>query len=355
LKSLEAVFGPNAALVEELYKQYKSNPDEIPLYWRTYFDELEGVQTTDSTPIDVAPNEKIEATTSSPEPAPKKKVASEPPVGTELKKITGVSAKIAENMDQSLSIPTATSLRVVPVKMMIEDREVINKHQANSGQFKTTFTHYIAWAIVKALKDFPTLNHAYQKDDNGIFRVISAHINLGIAIDLEDKRGNRRLIVPNIKAADSMNFAEFLAAFYDLISRARAGKLDLDDYSGTTIAITNPGMIGTVSSVPRLMEGQGSIIATGAIDYPAEYHAMSQEVLNHLGISKVMTVTSTYDHRIIQGAESGGFLKKIHELLNGADNFYGDIFSDLGIAAEPIPFGRDNYTGFLDGKSSTTE
>lgn len=359
MKSLEAVFGPNAALVEELYKQYKSNPDEIPLYWRTYFDELEGVQTTkpssSSQPVTTATPSSVESSASSKQPEPKKSVPVQAPEGAELKKITGVSAKIAENMDQSLSIPTATSLRVVPVKMMIEDREVINKHQANSGQFKTTFTHYIAWAIVKALKEFPTLNHAYQKDDNGIYRVIPAHINLGIAIDLEDKKGNRRLIVPNIKAADTMNFAEFLAAFYDLINRARSGKLELSDYSGTTISITNPGMIGTVSSVPRLMEGQGSIIATGAIDYPAEYHAMSQEVLNHLGISKVMTVTSTYDHRIIQGAESGGFLKKVHELLNGADNFYGDIFSDLGIAAEPIPFGRDNYTGFLDGKSSTTE
>lgn len=356
MKSLEVAFGPNAALVEELYKQYQQNPDEIPLYWRTYFDEIEG---KGSAPA--ASPQPASAPTIAPAAQPASAKALKPtngkaPEGAEMKKILGVAAKIAENMDQSLSIPTATSLRVVPVKMMIEDREVINRHQIEKGQYKTTFTHFIAWAIVKALKEFPTLNHAYHNDGKHIYRAIPEHVNLGIAIDLEDKKtGNRRLVVPNIKAVDTMNFQEFLDAFYDLVFRARDGKLDIPDYEGTTISITNPGMIGTVSSTPRLMEGQGSIIATGAIDYPAEYQSMSQEVLNHLGISKVMTVTSTYDHRIIQGAESGGFLKRIHELLNGADDFYKEIFEDLGIPSQPIPFGKDNYTGFLDGKSSTME
>lgn len=360
MKSLEAAFGPNAALVEELYKQYQTNPDSIPPYWRSYFDELEGVsrpaeapqKTPQAEPTKAAAAPQTKAATA----AAQKSASAALPQGVQTKKILGVAAKIAENMDQSLSIPTATSLRVVPVKMMIEDREIINRNQLENGRYKTTFTHFIAWAIVKALKDFPTLNHSYRAEEGAIYRVMPEQVNLGVAIDLEDKKtGNRRLVVPNIKAADTMNFAEFLDAFYALIFKARDGKLDLADYEGTTISITNPGMIGTVSSTPRLMEGQGSIIATGAIDYPAEYQSMSQEVLNHLGISKVMTVSSTYDHRIIQGAESGGFLKRVHELLNGADGFYKEIFRDLGISSEPIPYGKDNYTGFLDGKSSTME
>src|SRR5689334_376291 len=91
------------------------------------------------------------------------------------------------------------------------------------------------------------------------------------------------------------------------------------------------------------MQTQGAIIATGQIDYPPEYSAADPSVLGDLGISKVMTMTSTYDHRIIQGAESGAFLARIHELLLGADNFYEDIYRDLRIPYEPMRWAKDRH------------
>lgn len=366
MESLESVFGPNAALVEELYKQYQDNPDEVPAHWRNYFDELNGVTTieTEATPEIESPPEtdkepeaaKKEAKKPPPKPRPEKKEkpVSEEPVFS-YEPIKGKPGKLAKNMEASLELPTATSVRVLPVKMLIEDRTIINRHLLQRGDQKATFTHFIAWAVIQALKEFPNLNNAYVEKDGEPHKRISNHINLGVAIDLPGKNGDRNLIVPNIKKVDEMDFCRFLDAYSNLIDRARNGNLEIDDFQETTISITNPGTIGTVSSVPRLMKNQGAIIATGAIDYPAEYQSMSQEVLNHLGISKVMTITSTYDHRIIQGAESGMFLKKVHTLLNGGDNFYDQIFDDLDLPYEPLPYGVDKYAGQLTGQGATLE
>ncbi|WP_018126828.1 multifunctional oxoglutarate decarboxylase/oxoglutarate dehydrogenase thiamine pyrophosphate-binding subunit/dihydrolipoyllysine-residue succinyltransferase subunit [Balneola vulgaris] len=354
MKSLEAVFGPNSALVEELYNQYQQNPESVPVHWRNFFDEQDGKTSNGSSSS--APKS---STQEAAKPAPAKKSdapkSANVPKGAELEKIKGVATKIVENMDQSLEVPTATSLRVLPVKMMIEDRAVINTHLLQRNEPKASFTHFIAWAIIKALKEYPGVNNAYHFDGNNHYKVVHDQVNLGIAVDLPNKDGSRNLVVPNIKGVDKMNFREFLHAYADLIDRARNGKLGIDDYQGTTISITNPGTIGTVSSVPRLMQGQGAIIATGAIDYPAEYQSMSKEILNQLGISKVMTVTCTYDHRVIQGAESGSFLKKINDLLTGQENFYADIFSDLEIPYEPIPYSADTYSGPFGGKSDSLE
>jgi multifunctional 2-oxoglutarate metabolism enzyme len=362
VKSLESVFGPNSALVEELYNQYQENPDLVPDHWRRYFDELEGktveekaAESTNGMEADVAEPEVKEAPK-----APKKEPAEpskEPaiPEGAETERIKGIAAKIVENMDSSLSVPTATSLRVLPVKMLAEDRTIINRHLLQRGEPKATFTHFIGWAIIQALKDFPNLNSFYTVKDDKPQRVKPEQVNLGIAVDVQNKDGSRNLVVPNIKGVDKMNFKEFLYAFAELIDKTRNGKLELADFQNTTISLTNPGTIGTVSSVPRLMKGQGAIIATGAIDYPAEFQSMSQEVLNQLGISKVMTMTCTYDHRIIQGAESGSFLQKVHKLLNGEEDFYDHIFSDLEIPYEPLPFSQDKYEGQLSGKANTLE
>jgi len=371
LQSLESAFGPNAALVEELYNQYQEDPTEVPAHWRKYFDEIEGV-TTDGEPKEPTPEPTEEkAKTAEPEPVKTKKAPAEKQKKTPKKqqpqvekkeveeptfeRLKGKAAKVAENMEQSLEIPTATSLRVMPVKMLIEDRTIINRHLLQRGDNKATFTHFIAWAVIRALKDFPNLNSAYVEKDGKPHKKIPPHINLGVAIDLAKDDGSRNLVVPNIKKVDEMDFCEFLDAYHALIERARNGELEISDYQNTTISITNPGTIGTISSVPRLMSNQGAIIATGAIDYPAEYQSMSQEVLNHLGISKVMTITSTYDHRIIQGAESGLFLKRVHSLLNGGDDFYQEIFSDLEIPYEPLPYGIDKYAGQLNGQSATLE
>lgn len=370
MKSLETIFGPNSALVEELYNQYKESPSSVPDYWRQYFDEMDGkpvpehesetsTLTGPGSISEVAsePTPRIGAEVEKrPKPQPvqeeKQKEAPKPSSDVELIRIKGVSGKIVENMESSLEIPTATSLRVLPVKMLMEDRKVINSHLERRIQKKTTLTHFIAWAIIKALKKFPKLNSYYTQKNGKHYRAQPNNINLGIAIDLPTKDGSRNLVVPNIKAVDEMNFREFLAAFHELIERARTGKLEVADYQNTTITITNPGTIGTVSSMPRLMKNQGCIIATGSMDYPAEFQSMSQEVINHLGISRVMTMTCTYDHRHIQGAESGSFLAYIHKLLSGEADFFDKIFQDLDIPYDPVPYGTDNYTGFLNGSSS---
>ena len=361
MKSLEAIFGPNSALVEELYEQYKESPSSVPAHWKKYFDELNGVAPDEAPVKEIIPDSSTPASNGAAvklAEAPEKKAPQkekEAPKNAEIQKIKGVATKIVENMDQSLEVPTATSLRVLPVKMMIEDRTIINRHLVKRNEPKASFTHFICWAVIQALKEFPTINHTYHTDGKDHFRVVPDQVNLGVAVDLPNKDGTRNLVVPNIKGVDKMNFKEFLYAFAELVDKARNGKLQIEDFQGTTISITNPGTIGTVSSVPRLMQGQGSIIATGAIDYPAEYQAMSREVLNQLGISKVMTMTCTYDHRIIQGAESGSFLQKVSFLLSGKTDFYHNIFADLEIPYDPIPYGEDSYSGPFGGKMNTLE
>ncbi len=353
MKSLESVFGPNSALVEELYNQYQEDPESVPDHWRTYFDELEGKPAAPEK--ESAEKEEKEREEEKKAPPEKKKPEYDIPEDAEVERIKGVSAKIVENMNESTEVPTATSLRVLPVKMLVEDRAIINRHLLQRGEPKASFTHFIAWSIVKAIEDFPNLNAFYAQIEDTPHRVKPSQVNLGIAVDVQYKDGSRNLVVPNIKGVNKMNFKEFLYAYAELIEKARNGGLEISDFQNTTISITNPGTIGTVSSVPRLMKGQGAIMATGAINYPAEYQSMSQEVLNQLGVSKVMTMTCTYDHRIIQGAESGSFLQKIHQLLNGEEDFYDRIFKDLEIPYEPLPFGHDKFAGQLSSKANTLE
>ncbi len=390
MKKLEAQFGPNTALVEELYDQYLENPESVPEYWRQYFDEMgNGRETAETgTESDVAKDKKAggrvaddkraddDKRTDDDKTRPTEKKDTRAKLrdkkdsagkvekdadGTEkeelfeYKPLKGSAGKLAANMESSLELPTATSLRVIPVKMLMEDRRIINSYLEKRLLPKATLTHFIAWAVVRALKEYPQLNHHFGDKDGKPARVIPKGVNLGIAIDLPNKDGSRNLVVPSIKNVDKMSFSEFLHAFLDLIGRARKGKLDVADFENTTITITNPGTIGTVSSMPRLMKRQGAIIATGAMNYPAEFQSMSQELLSHLGISMVMNVTCTYDHRIIQGAESGSFLARIQEYLAGPTDFFESIFEELNIPYEPIPYGEDQYTGFLDGGSDRVE
>jgi multifunctional 2-oxoglutarate metabolism enzyme len=252
-------------------------------------------------------------------------------------------------MEQSLSVPTATSVRSMPVKVLEENRRVINEHLQSTGRGKVSFTHLIAWAIIKAIKIYPQMNFGYGFVNNAPSRLENESVNLGIAIDIEKKDGSRSLLVPNIKGADKMNFAEFFAAYNETVKRARGGKLTLDDFAGTTVSLTNPGTIGTVASNPRLMAGQSVIIATGAIEYPAEYQAMTSAALSQLGISKIITLTSTYDHRVIQGAESGLFLAKVHEFLIGQHGFYDEVFSDLEINYPPLRWAEDYNPSLFGG------
>ncbi|MGH9583554.1 MAG: multifunctional oxoglutarate decarboxylase/oxoglutarate dehydrogenase thiamine pyrophosphate-binding subunit/dihydrolipoyllysine-residue succinyltransferase subunit, partial [Bryobacteraceae bacterium] len=285
-------------------------------------------------------------------PAPSKEIAKTAPAQPQkssealgasdrLIPLRGAAASIAQNMTASLAIPTATSQRQIPVRVLEENRNAINRHRSLQGRGKLSFTHLVAWAIVKAVRANPVLNHAYAENQGEPFRVVHNHINIGLAVDVAGKDGSRSLKVPNIKNADGMTFAQFVAAYDDVVARARANKLQLPDFQGTTISLTNPGTVGTLGSVPRLMPGQGAIIATGAIDFPAEFAATTEETRALLGISKVVTATCTYDHRVIQGAESGIFLAGLHRFLLGEDSFYEEIFRDLKIPYLPLRWQTD--------------
>src|SRR5262249_27769162 len=334
--------------------------------WRAYFEELLGngqpavVTSPPAAAISKAESTSGDGKESATAAAPKK-AKSEPATptpsphpGTEAIPIRGAALKIVENMEASLAVPTATSQRRIPVKLLEENRRIINRHLADNAGGKASFTHLIAYALLRALEEFPQMNDGFDVFDDQPVRLKRASVNLGIAIDLEKKDGTRSLLVPNVKNASRMRFSEFLNAYDDVVKRAREGKLQIPDFQGTTISLTNPGTIGTVASTPRLMAGQSVIIATGAIEFPAEYQSIHPAILPQLGISKAITISSTYDHRIIQGAESGAFLARVHELLLGKDKFYEDVFLDLGIAHAPMRWNVDRNPLFA-GEDQTHE
>lgn len=367
-------FGANATYVEGLLGRFRSNPELVDESWRAYFTELLGdgaaneaatvsntasdareVRSTDNgageTATAKAPARVAELTApakAATAPATKPAVTS-PTEQVEATPIRGAALKIVENMDASLAVPTATSQRRIPVKLLDENRRIINQYLQENDRGKVSYTHLIAWALLRALDEFPQLNDGYEAVDGAPARIRRAQINLGLAIDLVKKDGTRTLLVPNIKDAGKLRFPQFVEAYDDVIKRARAGKLQIADFQGTTISLTNPGTIGTVASTPRLMVGQSLIIATGAIEYPAEYQAMAPEALSQLGISKAITISSTYDHRIVQGAESGAFLARVHELVLGKHSFYDDIFAALGIAHVPFRWSVDRNPLLLPG------
>jgi 2-oxoglutarate dehydrogenase E1 component len=253
----------------------------------------------------------------------------------EAKALRGPAAMLASAMNESRAVPTATSFRTVAVDVLDAKRKALNGVLKDRGM-KVSFTHLVAWAIVQAAKDWPIMVRVYEERDGKPFAVENASVNLGIAVDVERKDGSHSLMVPAIKAADSLDFSAFHSYYEDLITKTRESKLSPNDFQGTNISLTNPGGIGTIASVPRLMSGQSAIIATGSIAYPAEWAHAAPDRIRQLGVSKVMTLTSTYDHRVIQGAESGAFLRRIEQLLQGEDGFYEAIAVNLGVDAAVV-------------------
>jgi multifunctional 2-oxoglutarate metabolism enzyme len=380
-------FGFNTGYVEDLYAQYLENPESVSPRWREFFadyspgpafaapaassdGDIQEAAVVEARPLQARrPEPESKPAPSAPTPpagdgaraetkapAPAKPAGGAPPPaaperptpeGVTLKPLRGAAARIVENMEASLEIPTATSVRQVPVKLMAENRRLINGHQRTVGGDKVSFTHLIAYALVQALKKVPAMNYGFRREPGQdgkadiLQRVESESVNFGLAIDIE-KKGQRSLLVPNVKSAQEMSFAEFLGAYNDVVKRARDGRLEVPDFEGTTVTLTNPGMIGTAMSVPRLMSGQGLILAVGAIEYPPEYQALPEAEIARLGISQVMTITSTYDHRVIQGAESGEFLAHVAELLTGKHEFYEGVFRDLGLTTPPLRRSTDS-------------
>jgi len=313
----EFVFGThNAAFVQVMYEQYLRDPSSVGEEWRQLFDNGRLAE------LPVIPTDRAEVLGSGeqgavPSAAPERTAPRSPlPVSADLQPITGPAARLAQNMADSLSVPTATSFREIPVDVLDARRRELNAQLAAAGK-KVSFTHLIGFAIARAARELPVMTHAFQEVDGKPHRLDPHGVNLGLAVDVEKKDGSRALLVPVIRHAEDMDFSTFHATYETLVEKARTNRLLPDDFAGATITLTNPGTIGTVASVPRLMKGQGSIIATGAI--------------RTIGAAKVMTITSTYDHRIIQGAESGMFLRRLDELLQGADGFYGSVFESLGV------------------------
>ena len=359
-----AGFGPNEWIVEEMYQRYLADPASVDPAWHDFFADYKPETpaqpaatepaTTKTAPATDGAKPSAEAkaavsTAAKPaaKAAPKEaaKQAAKPavavPADAKTTTLRGVAARIVQNMDASLAVPTATSVRAVPAKLLVDNRIVINNHLARGRGGKVSFTHLIGYAMVKALSTHPEMNNSYAEVEGKPVLVDPAHVNLGIAIDLAKPDGSRALVVPSIKGCEQMDFRQFWQAYEDVVRRARRNELTMDDYSGTTISLTNPGGIGTVHSMPRLMTGQGTIIGVGAMEYPAPYAGMSEETLADLAVSKIITLTSTYDHRIIQGAQSGEFLKLMHELMLGEHGFYDEIFTSLRLPYEPVRWVRD--------------
>ncbi len=367
-------FGANDWLVDEMYEHYLQDPTSVDPAWIEYFKNNKpgnsvannsGVPVSKGVPPVPKAQQKPQAAviqseapapiqhvqpivreTSTPQPMPADPVVKPVPVlstpsASTLEVLRGVPARVVQSMEASLSVPTATSVRAVPAKLMIDNRIVINNHMKRARGGKVSFTHIIAYAMIKAARAMPEMNAFFGELDGKPAIGKPEHINLGIAIDLAKADGTRQLLVPSVKGCEALDFAQFWGAYEAVIKKARGGSLTVEDFAGTTMSITNPGTIGTVHSVPRLVQGQGLILGVGALDYPAEFAGSSEETLARMAISKVVTLTSTYDHRIIQGATSGDFLRRMHEYLLGAEGFYDEIFASLHIPYEPIRWAVD--------------
>jgi len=402
----EADFGANDWLLEEMYEQYTADPSSVDETWAEYF-KAHGAPATDAGDRAATESQQAQrqsaaeprgdgrepkpTTAAGPAPAPAqaspaappqaqprsrpKPTVEKPPMIKEARPnapgartavpadpprrdarpsvpleepvrttMRGAPARTAKNMDISLTVPTATSVRSLPVKLLIDQRVVINNHLRRARGGKVSYTHIIGYAMVQALKSMPAMNNAYDVIDGKPTLVVPAHVNLGLAIDLPKGDGTRQLLVPSIKSCETLDFAEFWNAYEQVVKRARAGQLTLEDFAGTTITLTNPGTIGTSHSVPRLMQGQGAIIGVGSMEYPPEFQGSDPDRLSEMSVSKIMTLTSTYDHRVIQGAQSGEYLARLHALLLGEDNFYDDLFGALRIPYEPIRWAQDVST-----------
>ena len=345
-------FGPNAWLVDDMYDRFLADPDSVSDSWREFFADYRPAPVpAPQPPAPPAPTATKETQTGA--AAPAVAAPAPAPVGEaagreEATPLRGAASRIVANMEASLTVPTATSVRTVPARLLEVNRLILNNQLARTTGAKVSFTHIIGYAIVRALLDVPALNAAFVADADGKGKpgvIHHKHVGLGLAVDQEKSDGSRTLLVPCIKDADTLDFRSFVLAYEDLIRKIHTNKIAPDDFAGTTVSLTNPGTLGTVQSVPRLMPGQGAIIGVGALGYPAGFEAADPRVLAQLGLGKVVTLTSTYDHRIIQGAESGLFLGRVAALITGADGFYDDLFESMGVPYEPVRWQVDSNAG----------
>ncbi len=335
----DGYFGPNAWLVDDMYDRYLADPNTVSASWREFFADFQ------RSPV---PTVVTTATVN----VPTATASKAPTIDADATPLRGSAARIVTNMNASLAVPTATSVRTVSARLLEINRVALNEALSRSTGAKASFTHFIAFAMIQGLKKVPSLNATFvdavdEKGTPGVRR--NEHVGLGLAVDVEKSDGTRNLLVPVIRNADTLDFRGFLLAYEEMVRKVHTGTAGADDFAGATVSLTNPGTIGTVQSVPRLMPGQGAIFGVGALGWPAGFEAADPRALAAMGVGKVLTLTSTYDHRIIQGAESGLFLKYVAECLTGEHNFYDDVFASLGIPYEPARWAKDHNAVAADG------
>ena len=335
----DGYFGPNAWLVDDMYDRYLADPNSVSPSWREFFADYQ------RSPVPTV----VTTTTGSAPAVPAPKAAT---IDADATPLRGSAARIVTNMNASLAVPTATSVRTVSARLLEINRVALNEALSRSTGAKASFTHFIAFAMIQGLKKVPSLNATFvdavdEKGTPGVRR--NEHVGLGLAVDVEKSDGTRNLLVPVIRDADTLDFRGFLLAYEEMVRKVHTGTAGADDFAGATVSLTNPGTIGTVQSVPRLMPGQGAIFGVGALGWPAGFEAADPRALAAMGVGKVLTLTSTYDHRIIQGAESGMFLKYVAECLTGDHHFYDDVFASLGIPYEPARWAKDHNAVTADG------
>ncbi len=356
-----------------MFEEYRNDPSSVSESWREFFaDYVPGGVATAAMPAPpaLAPPAAVEpAPAPSPAAAPTGSPTSTAPTSTAPTSsaptstaptstaptssdttapvpspLRGAAARIAQNMAASLTVPTATSVRTVPAKLLEVNRSIVNQHLARTSGGKVSFTHLIGFAVVRALEAVPALNSSFVPDVDGTGKpgvIRHDHVGLGLAVDLEKSDGTRTLLVPVISAAEALDFRGFVIAYEELVRKVHTAKATPDDFAGATVTLTNPGTLGTMQSVPRLMAGQGAIIGVGALGYPAEFQAADRRSLAEIGVGPVVTLTSTYDHRIIQGAESGLFLTYMTECLTGKHDFYESVFAAMDVPYQPVRWQAD--------------
>jgi 2-oxoglutarate dehydrogenase E1 component len=365
VEALRGSFGPNAWLVDDMYERYQADPSSVSESWQDFFSDFQPAPV----PVPVASANQPDGAAAFPlaadggtapagaspvaagngSAAPRAPAAAAAParpttVAEAPEPLRGAAARIVTNMEASLGVPTATSVRTVPAKLLEVNRQILNNQLARTTGAKVSFTHLIGFAIVRALTEVPALNATFVPEAEGMKGpgiVRHAHVGLGLAVDVEKSDGSRTLMVPVVRDADLLDFRAFVVAYEDLVRRVHSGKASPDDFAGATVTLTNPGTLGTVQSVPRLMPGQGAIIGVGALGYPAGFEATDPQVMAELGVGKVVTLTSTYDHRIIQGAESGLFLARVAQYLTGDHDFYDGVFESMGVPYAPVRWEAD--------------
>ena len=350
-------FGPNAWLVEDMYERYQADPSSVSASWQEFFADYRP-----STGIVTRPGRRWSSRRPPRRPPPPRcrpRAATPAAAGGAVEGATplrGAAGRIVVNMEASLGVPTATSVRVVPAKLLEVNRTIVNNQLKRTTGGKVSFTHLIGYAVVKGLAAVPAMNAAFVADADGkgtpgVIR--HDHVGLGLAVDVE-KGSGRTLLVPCIADADTRDFKSFVGAYEDLVRKIHTNKIGPDDFAGTTVTLTNPGTLGTVQSVPRLLPGQGVIVGVGALGVPPGFEATDPRTVAELGVGKTVTITSTYDHRIIQGAESGLFLGYVSECLIGGHDFYKEVFESLDVPYEPVTWQQDDNSS-MGGSDSGHE